>query len=319
MIGGRDGTGPRPAWAVAAGAVLALACAATDPGPLPRIVGALPGGEDVPTTAVARIRFSAPIDPAGLLDGRRLVVAEAADLAAVLDAIEGEEGARGVGLPARAALEGGATAVTLRPETPLRAHLGHVLVLSSRVRAADGRPVLDPEGRHRVFVATFETGAGEGPPPVPVLTEVRAVAEPPAAGGEYVEVANLGAGTLDLRGWRLGKRTGSGALTWCSIQGAASDAIAPGGVGLVVGGAWDGRYALPAGVPVLRCGASALDGGLADDRAPDLVLADPLGDVVATLGEGGAPTCAVALERVAPEGPDEEENLVCTEGSPGTR
>jgi hypothetical protein len=304
----------RLAWALAA---LALACAGADPDPLPRIVAATPTGKDVPTAAAARLRFSAPVDPAGLLDGSRLVLAEAGDLARVLAAIEDEAGAGGVGLPARAVLDAGGTAVTLRPDAPLRAHLGHVLVASTRIRAADGRPVVDPEGRRRTFVATFETGAAEGRPPLPVLTEVRAIAEPPEAGGEYVELANLGAGSLDLRGWRLGKRTGTGARAWCTVEGRPADAVAPGGVALVAGGAWDGRYALPAGVPVLRCGASALAGGLADDRAPAIALADPAGEVVATLGEGGAPRCPAAMERIAPEAPDAEDNLVCTDGSPG--
>jgi hypothetical protein len=306
------------ARAVAAAALAAgLACGEADPGPLARVVGAAPAGKAVPTTAAARVRFSAPVDPAGLLDGSRVVLAEAGDLARVLAAVEGDAGAGGVGLPARAALDAGGTAVTLRPDAPLRAHLGHVLVVSSRLRAADGRPVLDPEGRRRPYVATFETGAAEGPPPVPALTEVRAVAAAPEAGGEYVEVANLGAGALDLRGWRVGKRSGSGALVWCTVEGALADAVPPGGVALVAGGAWDGRYPLPAGVPVLRCGASALAGGLADDRAPAIVLADPAGEIAATLGEGGGLRCPVAVERVTPDAADALENLVCTEGSPG--
>jgi hypothetical protein len=295
---------------------LALACAGPDPGPLPRILGAAPAGKEVPTTATARVRFSVPVDPAGL-EGGRIVLAEAGELSQVLAAVESDGGARGVGVAVRAALEDGGRTVALRPEAPLRGHLGHAIVVSSRLHAADGRAILDPAGRRRTFVVTFETGAAEGPPPVPVLTEVRADAEAPEAGGEYVEVTNLGAGTLDLRGWSLGKRTATAALAWCTVEGAAADAVAPGGVALLAGGAWDGRYALPAGVPVLRCGATALAGGLANDRAPDLVLADPVGTVVATLGEGGAPRCPLAVERVTPGARDAPESFVCTEGSPG--
>jgi hypothetical protein len=85
----------------------------------------------------------------------------------------------------------------------------------------------------------------------------------------------------------------------------------------VGGGAWDGRYELPAGVPVLACGATALLGGIANDRAPELLLADPTGAVVATFGAGGGPIC-VAVEKIDPRGPDDPANLACTSGSPGT-
>jgi hypothetical protein len=293
----------------------ALACGAPDPGPLPRVSGASPEGKGVRTTAAAAIWFSAPVDPGGLLDARRLVLAEAAELRAAVDAVESEAGAGGLGVPARAVLEDGGRRVVLHPDAPLRAHTGHVLVLSSLARAADGRQVLDPDGRHRTFLASFETGAPEGPPPLPVLTEVRADAASPEAGGEYVEVANRGAGPLDLAGWRLGKRTAAGALAWCTV--AAGPAVGPGGIALLAGGAWDGRYPLPAGVPVLACGATTLLGGIANDRPPALLLADPSGTVAATIGEGGAPLCPIALEKIDPGGADEPGNLDCTEGSPG--
>lgn len=298
---------------------LACACAGADPGPLARVVAAGPAGAGVSTRADAEVRFSAPIDPGDAQGGARIVLAEARELPAVLALVESEAGARGAGLPVRAVAGDGGRVVTLRPDAPLRAHLAHALVVSSRLRAADGRPVLDPSGRRRVHVVSFETGAGDGPPPVPALTEVRADADAPEAGGEYVELANLGAGTLDLRGWRVGKRSGTGALVWCEVDGAAGDAVAPGGVALVAGGAWDGRYAVPSGVPVLRCGASALAGGLANDRAPDLVLADPLGAVAATFGARGAPRCPAAVERIEPGATDEPASFVCTEGSPGRR
>jgi hypothetical protein len=231
--------------------------------------------------------------------------------------VERDGGAAPGFVAVRATLEDGGRRVLLRPEAPLRARTGHALVLSSRVRAADGRPVLDPVGRRRPFVASFETGAPEGPPPAPVLTEILADAATPEAGGEYVEIANLGAGALDLSGWRIGKRSAAGALSWCTIAGAAGAAVPPGGIALVGGGAWDGRYPLPAGVPVLACGAAALLGGIANDRPPAIVLADPAGGVVGSLGERGAPLCPVALERRDPAGPDEPWNLECTEGSPG--
>jgi hypothetical protein len=300
--------------------LLALArCGLPDPDPLPRVLGASPAGAGVPTGAEAAIWFSAPADPAGLLDGTRLAVVEETRLREAEAAVERDEGAAGVGIVARATLEDGGTRVRLVPAAPLRGWTGHALVLSSRARAADGRTMLDPEGRRRTFVARFETGAPPGPPPAPAITEVRARAATPQAGGEYVEVANLGEGPLDLAGWRLSKRTLSGALSSCAIAAPpGGGTIAPGSLALVAGAAWDGRYPVPPGVPVLACGATALLGGLADDRAADVLLSDPLGGVRASLGERGAPLCAAAVERIDPAGPDEPANLACSGGSPGT-
>jgi hypothetical protein len=216
-----------------------------------------------------------------------------------------------------ASLEDGGTRVLVRPRAPLRGWTGYALVLSSRVRAADGRPMLDPEGRRRTFVASFGTGAPDGPPPAPALTEVLADAATPEAGGEYVEVANLGAAPLDLGGFRLVKRTASGSLASCEVVPPPGVVLAPRAVALVAGGAYDGRYALPAGVPVLTCGSTALLGGLANDRAPDLTLADPGGHVLATFGAAGGPLCPAAAEKIDPAGADEPGNIACTDGSPG--
>ncbi len=295
----------------------ALACGLPDPAPLPRIAGGSPEGEGVSPGTSAEVRFDAPVDPAGLLDGRLLVLVEEDALRAAVAAVESDEGAGALAeaIACDASLDADGRRVVLRPRAPLRAYTGHALVLSSRVRAADGRAVLDPDGRRATFVASFATGAPEGPPPAPSLTEVRADAETPEAGGEYVEIANLGSAPLGLDGWSLAKRTASGALYACEI--AAASALAPGEVALVAGGAWDGRYALPPGVAVHACGASALLGGLANDRAPAILLADPLGAVRATFGEAGGPVCPVAAERVDPAGADAPENLACTGGSPG--
>jgi len=177
--------------------------------------------------------------------------------------------------------------------------------------------MLDPEGRRRTFVASFETGAPEGPPPEPAIAEVRADAETPEAGGEYVEIVNLGDAPLDLAGWRLAKRTASGALSSCAIAPPAEAVLARGAVALVVGGAWDGRYGIPEGVAVMACGATALLGGIANDRAPVILLADPGGNVLATFGEGGGLICPVAAEKLDPAGADEPSNIACTEGTPG--
>jgi hypothetical protein len=302
----------------AAAALLAIAaCGLPDPEPLPRVVSASPAGPGAPVGSAAAIRFSAAVDARGLVDGTRLVLVEADALRAAIAAVESEAGAPGVGVPARGSLDEEGRRVVLRPDAPLRAFTPYALVLSSLARAADGRPVLDPDGRQRTFVATFETAAPEGPPPAPVLTEVRADAATPEAGGEYVEIANLGEGALDLRGHRLAKRTSAGALSSCPILPAPDAIVPPGGVALVAGGAYDGRYVLPLAVPVLPCGATALLGGIANDRAPEILLADPTGAVIATLGAGGGLVCSAALEKIDPAGADAAANLACTEGTPG--
>jgi hypothetical protein len=308
-----------PAIRIVAVLGVALACGMPDPEPLPRILSAAPEGEAVSPGTTAEIRFEAPVDPDGLTDGRRLVLVRADALRAAVAAVESDAGALELEgtIACDSAVDPGGRRVELRPLAPLRAWTGHALVLSSRVRAADGRAVLDPEGRRRTFVRSFATGAPEGPPGVPVLTEVLVDAATPEAGGEYVEILNVGEGPLDLAGWRLGKRSASGALSSCEISAPAGVVLAPGAVGLVGGGAWDGRYELPAGVPVLSCGATALLGGIANDRAPALLLADPTGAVIATFGAGGGPIC-VAVEKIDPRGPDEPANLTCTSGSPGT-
>jgi hypothetical protein len=308
-----------PTHRLAAALAVALACGPRPPDPLPRIVGAAPAGEGVPTTATAEIRFDAPVDATGLTDGRLVALATAEALRAATSAVESDAGAAELqgAVPLEVSLEDGGRRVALRPRAPLRGWTGYAIVLSSRVRAADGRPVLDPDGRRRTFVASFGTGAPDGPPPAPAITEVLADAATPEAGGEYVEIANLGEGNLDLGGFRLAKHTASGALASCEVVPPSGAVLPPGGVALVAGGAWDGRYALPAGVPVMACGATALLGGIANDRAPDLVLADPGGNVLATFGKEGGPVCPGAAEKVDVYGPDEAANIICTDGSPG--
>jgi hypothetical protein len=308
----------RAAAAAAAALALALGCAPPEPEPLARVVEVSPEGSGVAVDAVAFVRFSAPVAPGGLLDGARLVLVEAEGVRDAVAAVESDAGASGVGIAADAALDEGGRRAVLRPVAPLRGYTPHALVLSSRARAADGRPVLDRDGRQRTTVARFDTGAPPGPPPEPALTEVRVDAETPEAGGEYVEVANLGAGPLDLAGWHLSKRTASGAVSSCAVlPPAAGGTVAPGALAIVAGGAYDGRYALPGEVLVHACGATALLGGIANDRGPEIRLANPLGQVLATIGAGGAPACAAALEKIDPRGADERSNLACTAGSPG--
>jgi hypothetical protein len=299
--------------------LLALACRMPEPEPLPRILGASPEGEGVSTGVAPEIRFSAPVDPDGLIDGRLLVLATSEVLRDAITAVESDAGAADLpgAVPVDASAEDGGARVVLRTRAPLRAYSGYALVLSSRLRAADGRPVLDPEGRHRTFVASFGTGAPEGPPPAAVITEVLSDADTPEAGGEYVEIVNVGATALDLGGFRLAKRTTSGTWSSCAVAAPPGSVVPPGGLALLAGGAYDGRYALPAEVPVMSCGATALLGGIANDRAPELLLSDPGGNVLATFGSKGAPVCARAAELTSVDAGDEAGNIVCTEGTPG--
>jgi hypothetical protein len=190
---------------------------------------------------------------------------------------------------------------------------------------------LCPGRRHRVRVRAVDLAGHEGAPgawievatapPVarPAITEVLADAAAPEAGGEYVEVANLGSGDADLGGWRLAKRGPSGTVSRCTIE-APAPPVPPGGHALLVGGAWDGRYAVPPGVPLLRCGASALAGGLASDRAPELALEAPDGAVASGFG-WAAPSLRCAgrsVERIHPAGPDAPDDAACTPAPPGT-
>jgi len=171
--------------------------------------------------------------------------------------------------------------------------------------------------RHRSAAGPWFEAASLPPRPAPVLSEVLADADAPEAGGEYVEVANLGTGEADLVGYVLAKRTSSGAFTRCTLAQLDGGAVPPGSHALLVGGAYDGRYALAPGTPVYGCGASALAGGLANDRAPALALEDPQGLVVSSAGlaEPAARCAEGALERIHPAGPDASANWAC----PGAR
>ena len=152
-----------------------------------------------------------------------------------------------------------------------------------------------------------------------VVTEVLADAATPQAGGEYVEIANLGSGAADLTGWKLAKRSASGAVTRCTVAPAAG--VLPAGAhGLVVGGGWDGRYALPADVPLFHCGATSLAGGLTDERAPAVALESPTGTVVSGFG-WSAPSVRCtgrSTERIHPGGEDATANFACARAAPGT-
>ncbi len=157
------------------------------------------------------------------------------------------------------------------------------------------------------------------PVPHPVLSEVLVDAAAPEEGGEYAEVANLGSGDADLAGWHLAKRAASGTWTRCAIEPLGGP-VPPGGHGLVVGGAYDGRYGLTRDQPLFRCGTWALLGGLSNDAPPALALEAPDGTSASTMGLGGPLLrCGErSVERIHPAGPDETANLACSRANPGT-
>lgn len=301
----------------AAGALSLLACACGPgmpgaPAALPHVERVEPAGTGVPTTvAQASVTFSAPVSPEGLVDGRRMVLVPAAAERDAVEAVDSEAGAIELpgSVPGRIALEAGDTRAVLRLEKPLHALVPYALVIGSRLRSADGRAVLDAEGRQRATVGSFQTGPAGGPPARPVIAQLRVDAETPEAAGEYVVVQNRGSGVLDLYGHRLEKRGPSGGVSSCAL---GEGEVAPGKLALLVGGAYDQRYALPDGTAVLACGSTALLGGLANDRFPSLRLLDPSGAVLSTAGAGGGPVCAIVL-RVDLDGPDEPGNWGCVE------
>lgn len=171
---------------------------------------------------------------------------------------------------------------------------------------------------HRAAPGEWLELAALPPRPAPVITEVLADAEAPEAGGEYLEVANLGTGDADLAGYQLAKH-GPSSTSRCALEAAASGPVPPGGHALVVGGAYDGRYALPPGTALYRCGKASLAGGLANDRPVALALEAPGGEVVSSAGVGEpAPRCpSGALGRVSPGGPDAAANWACGAPTPG--
>lgn len=309
----------RPALLVAVALVLYLgACGLPDPGARVRVVEAAPSGADVNPEVVPSIGFSGAVAPDGLLDGRRVLLATETGLHDALEAVESEEGAGAEvdRVACAIALEAEATRLVLRPVGPLRGGGAYALVLSSRALAADGRRVLDAEGRLLPTVVRFVVA--RPPPPAVFLTELLADAATPEAGGEYAEVLDLGPGPLDLAGWRFEKRLSTGSWSGCTIGEGWGDATGEGTVALVVGGSWDGRYDVPPGVTAFPCGATSLAGGIANDRAPVVRLLDPSGNVAALLDATAVPACAGALEAIPPA-PDEGGSgcCACTDGSPG--
>ena len=311
----------RAALATTSLVALALACGLPAAEPMVRVVEASPTGPGAASGVEPTLRFSGPVAPEGLLDGRRFALVRSSDLRAALEAVESEVPAAGEAIaqpPGTVELDEEATRLRFRPSGPLPPGSAWALLLSSRARATDGRYVLDVEGRMRPTIVEFAIAAL--PPPAVLLTEVLADAATPEAGGEYAEVLNLGPGPLDLAGWRFEKRSAAGAWSGCSIGEGAGGPVGVGAVALVVGGSWDGRYSLPGVTATYPCGATSLAGGIANDRPPAVRLLDPSGVEAAHLDATAVPPCAGALEAdpLPAESGAGASCCRCTEGSPGS-
>ena len=153
-----------------------------------------------------------------------------------------------------------------------------------------------------------------------VLSEV--MASPPLpiprSDGEYVELLNAGATPADLS--RVALAGADGIARPVAAQATEAIVLLPGARALAVGASFDpGRYALPAGVPVLRASTQRLLGrGLSDDSPPLIVLlASDADGAMAEVDRypGAVPVCPAGRSIEATEG----GAWVCGDdgGSPG--
>ena len=247
--------GPRVALrlAVALGAGLAAlpGCGPPAPEPHTRIAGWTPSGPGADREPLVTVDFTAPIAADGLAEGRLVALTRAADARAVARALEAGQPPGPPALAADVALTGDGRRIELRPRARLSGGTAYAVVVAPTLRDAEGRPVLDPEGHRRTFVGTFITVPG--PPPRPVLTEARATRRPRRRAASTSSCSTSAREPLDLAGWRLEKRTAR--ARWPAARWRPPpSALAPGAFGLLTGGAWDGRYPVPAGTVRFTCG-----------------------------------------------------------------
>ena len=133
------------------------------------------------------------------------------------------------------------------------------------------------------------------PLPTVVISEVMASPPGPAPrrDGEYVELWNAGKAPVDVAGLTLTGSDGTARRVLGSPP-AGPVALAPGGRALAVGASFDAsRYALSAGILVLRASTQRLLGrGLSDASPPPLVLSSEAGIELSTF-PGNSATCPV--------------------------
>ncbi|MEI7706617.1 MAG: Ig-like domain-containing protein, partial [Deltaproteobacteria bacterium] len=159
----RDASFPRVVLAVLAvpAALSILACTPSEPDDAPRVLTVVPEGDGVvPDLPGIQVRFSEPIDPSGVEDGRFVALATDADAKSVATAAGSDTGIPpGAAIvPARVVLDVGGLAAAVTPETPLLPLAGYAIVVGTGIRSVSGKAVLDPTGRKRAFATTFRTG-----------------------------------------------------------------------------------------------------------------------------------------------------------------
>jgi hypothetical protein len=282
----------------------------------PWVVEFWPQGDTVPLETDVVVTFSEPVTPAAALDGLVVLVEEEALDEGFLEDLDDppltkKRKAALVGV--EALLAGDGELVRLAPAGPLRAGLGYWVLVSAAVTDRAANPlvaelVLDDRGRvisPRGHATHFfrvggdgpdggPTDAGDGPGadgPVPeaarvVASEVLANAIGEESAGEYLELASLEAGPVELAGLRLDDEGGAGegeALEACAEGGPSS--LPAGGVALVVGRAFVPPAELPAGTPLLCTPRDSLTPrGLRNTGSEVLVLRDALGRELTRFG-----------------------------------
>jgi len=166
-------------------------------------------------------------------------------------------------------------------------------------------------------VQSFSTVA---PLPRVVVSEVMAAPPSPEPEAEYVELLNLGPGVAVLDPMALVADDGI-ARPLVASPPPVPVQLAPGARALAVGSVFNpARYALPAGLPILRASTQRLLGrGLADDAPPAFRLM--LQGVELSRFPGGGPPCPAGAslqrdESVPPEG-DAPWTCGAVGGTPG--
>ncbi|HET8733409.1 MAG TPA: Ig-like domain-containing protein, partial [Anaeromyxobacteraceae bacterium] len=146
---------------VAIACLVAAGCGPAEPDPAPRVLGVVPEGDGVaPDQPGIAVRFSEPVEPGGVEDGRFVALAADADAKSVATAAAT---ATGIGpgaavVPARVALGAGGAEATVTPAAPLQPLAAYAVVVGTGIRSLSGKAVLDPTGRKRAFAATVRTG-----------------------------------------------------------------------------------------------------------------------------------------------------------------
>ncbi|HOX47136.1 MAG TPA: Ig-like domain-containing protein [Myxococcota bacterium] len=291
----------------------------------PWVVEFAPQGEAVPLETEVVVTFSEPVAPEAAVTGLVVLVEESAldeGFHEDLDEPPLTKKRKAALVPVEARLAGDGELVRLTPAGPLLAGAAYWVLVSSAVTDQASNPlvaelVLDENGRvvsprghasHRFQVragggeqtdggpdggpdggAWTEAGPADGPAPAALRLAWSEVLANPAgdeAAGEYLELASLETGPVELAGLRLDDQGGAEEgeeLATCAAGAPAS--LPPGGVALVVGRAFAPPAELPAGTLLLCTPRDSLTPrGLRNSGGEILVLRDALGRELTRFG-----------------------------------